>query len=96
LVSDSGRVVIEPGDWCLAYDRRVSGKPTPAGFVTTWQVVPMFADVYAPPAVEDPTREYATALAQGLTNERHTLELIQQGNAAVPLRAIRVYRPPLR
>jgi len=96
FVSASGRVVIEPGDWCLAYDRRVSGKPTPAGFKTTWQVVPMFADVYEPPAVEDPTREYATALAQGLTNERHTLELIQQGNAAVPLRAIRVYRPPLR
>jgi hypothetical protein len=96
FVSDSGRVVIEPDDWCLAYDRRVSGKPTPAGFESTWRVVPMFVDLYEPREVEDPSREYATTLAQGLPNERHTLELIAEDGRAAPIRAIRVFRPPVR
>jgi hypothetical protein len=42
--------------------------------------------------VEDASREYATTLAQGLSNSKHALEIVGE----VPIRAIRVYRPLVR
>ena len=96
FVSKSGRVVIEPQNWWFHSDYQLSKKPTPAGFEVRWQVRPMFVDTYTLPKIEDPTREHATTLAQGLTNDKHTLEIIADGNGAIPIRAIRVYRPPLK
>jgi hypothetical protein len=95
FVSRSGRVVIEPDDWVLAYDRQVSGKPTPPGFECRWRVVPAFTDLYEAPVVEDPAREYAVTAAQGLTNSRHALELVAVGDQP-PVAAIRVYEPPVK
>ncbi|MGD2175035.1 MAG: hypothetical protein PVJ27_06495 [Candidatus Brocadiaceae bacterium] len=96
FVSDSGRVVIEPDDWHLKRSFDFSKEPTPVGFEVKWRVVPMFVDVYRPREIEDPTREYSTTLAQGLPNARHNLELVSEGDAPVPIRAIRVYEPPVR
>jgi len=45
---------------------------------------------------DDPAREYATTVAQGLPNEKHTLELLADGPSPPPIRAIRICRPPVR
>ncbi len=95
FVSNSGRVVIEPGHWWFHHDWQLSKKPTPAGFEVRWQVVPLFFDFYTPPKMEDRTREHAVTLAQGLSNGPHTLQIITDGKTTVPISAIRVYEPPL-
>jgi hypothetical protein len=96
FVSDSGRVVIEPEDWSLDYDRRVSKKPVPAGFECRWRVLPLFVDVYEPPTIDDPSLEYATTVAQGLSNGPHKLELVSATGQPIPVRAIRVFEPPVK
>lgn len=96
FVSNSGRVVIEPGHWWFHNDWQLSKKPTPVGFEVKWQVVPLFTDVYTPPKIDDPTTEHAVTLAQGLSNGPHTLQIIVDGKGVVPIAAIRVYEPPLR
>ena len=93
FVSKSGRVVIEPDDWVLAYDRKVSGKPVREEFAFVWQTQPLFCDEFDSPGMGFYAgQELATTLAQGLSNGRHKLELT--GKAAI--KAIRVYRPPVR
>lgn len=96
FVSKSGRVVILPEDWSIDFARDVSKKPMPAGFEFRWGVLPLFVDDYAAPPVTDPSREASVLLAQGLSNGKHTLELIQVGEGQVPLAGIRVYTPPLK
>jgi len=107
FVSKSGRVVIEPRDFVFMHARRVLRARTKPGSEITWKVKPMFVDVFAPPAPPDPSGEEArnrastgavhrTTLAQGLTNGAHTLEIIPNGDGAVPIRSIEVHRPPLR
>ncbi len=95
FVSNSGRVVIEPRDWWLKNAFDYSRKLTPRGFQIEWQVKPMFVDEYVAPKIEDPTREYFTTLAQNLSNSKHTLEIIPENNATVPIQSLRAYRPPL-
>jgi hypothetical protein len=95
FVSNSGRVMIEPDSWNVAWGRKASGKPVPVGFEVTWSVVPMFVDEYTAPKVEDESRVYRTTLAQGLENGPHTLEIIPESDGVVPLREIVVHRPPL-
>ncbi len=75
--------------------RNYSGKPMPAGFEIKWQVVPFFHNIYQPPTVDDPSREYITTVAQNLSNTRYTLEIITDDKGTVPIEAIGVYRPPL-
>lgn len=54
----------------------------------------MYIDLSRQPRVEDPSREYATTLALGLANGKHTLELVSNDKTLPPnVRAIRVYRP---
>ncbi len=93
--SDSGRVVIEPDDW---WKSTGGGKPSPIrpGYELEFRCVLTGTDVYEAPAVEDPSREYGTVLAQGLTNGPHVLEIRPEGDGSVPLKAIRVYEPPLK
>jgi hypothetical protein len=95
FVSRSGRVVIEPGDWATARAHDLSHKATPQGFEVTWSVLPLFLDVYREDRLEDRTRELASTLALGLSNSRHTLELVSLGPSQPMLRTIRVYRPPV-
>jgi hypothetical protein len=89
-------VVIEPEDWSLDYDRRVSKKPVPAGSECHWRVVPFFLDAYEPPAIEDSSLEYATTIAQGLVNGPHRLEIVSETGEPIPIRAVRIYEPPFK
>ena len=95
FVSDSGRVVIEARRWMVCWAIKYRKKPLPEDFEVSWEVKLLGTDLYRAPRVEDPAREYATVLAQRLANGKHTLRIVPNGDGSVPLRAIRVYRPPL-
>ena len=90
FVSTSGRVTIGPEAWF-----RNESAPLTAGYEIKWQVLPMFVDRYQAPKVEDKSTEYATTLVQGLENGKHVLEMSAGGQSPPPVRAIRVYRPPV-
>jgi hypothetical protein len=94
FVSRSGRIVIEPEDWNVAYALMLAGvKPVPSRFTVTWKVVPYFVDRFVSPGIDDPSVETAVTLAQGLRNTKHTLEIA--GSEETPIAAVRVYCPPL-
>jgi hypothetical protein len=98
FVSRSGRVVIEPRDWMLADIMKIFKQtaPPPIGYEIKWKVLPMFVDRYQAPATSDSGKVYSTTLAQGLSNGPHTIEIVPNGDGAVPVEALQVYRPPLR
>jgi hypothetical protein len=96
FVSRSGRVVIEPDDWVLAYDKKVEKKSAPEGFQVRWEVQLMGTDVYVAPDVRESTREYVTVLASDLNNGPHTLELVAEDGNRPGIRALRVYQPPIK
>lgn len=91
FVSKSGRVVIEPGDWWVRNIQQMTRKKVPVGFEIRWKAIPMFADAYAPPGIDDDGRDHAITIVQGLPNGKHVLEIA--GGAAI--RAVRIYRPPV-
>jgi hypothetical protein len=95
FVSNSGRVVIEPDDWCLARAYDLIHKGLPPGAEFHWRTVLLGADEYRAPAILDPTKETVTTVAQGLPNGHHHLELVATPGAEPPLAAIRAHRPPL-
>ena len=67
FVSRSGRIVIEPEDWNVAFALMLAQvKPVPDRFTVTWSVVPHFVDEFASPGVKDATVESTVTLAQGL------------------------------
>lgn len=96
FVSHSGRVVIDPDVWGVKRAFELRHVATPKGFEVKWRVVPMFEDIYVSPRIEDPSAEYAATLALGLPASKHTLELVAKTGSVPPIRAIRVYDPPLR
>lgn len=96
FVSKSGRVVIDPNDLMVQDTQAYTKKPWPLETTITWSVVPLFQDVYAPKRIMDSTRLNATTVVQGIANGPHTLEIIPNGDGAVPIKAIRVYQPPLQ
>ena len=97
FVSGTGRVVIEPDDFEFLHGFQVSKKVAPVGFKVTWEVVPLFQDVYPPPDLKKgqgaPAR---VTVAKLLSNTRHTLEIVPNGDGFVPIEAIEIHRPPLR
>jgi len=94
FVSKSGRVVILPGDWNVAYAMALAGiKPVPEQFAVKWKVEPRFLDEFVSPGVQDGAIETLVTLAQGLPNTKHTLEIT--GSPATPIAALRIYQPPL-
>lgn len=44
----------------------------------------------------DPTRLDFITVVQLIENGPHTIEIIPNGDGAVPVKAIRVFQPPLR
>ncbi len=74
FVSRSGRAVIEPGDWRIAWTLGYRKATLPEGFQVTWQAYPLFASTYRPQP--DAAR---TLLVQGCDNRRHTLTLVPEG-----------------
>ena len=95
FVSQSGRVVLSPQDWAMQRASELRHVPTPIGFEVKWRVEAVAEDVYREPRITDSSHEYVVTLAQGLTNGRHTIELISRGDLPPAIRAIRVYRPAL-
>lgn len=66
------------------------------GFEVKWQVAPMGIDTWKPQPSADQAVQNSTTIVQGLFNTKHTLELILNGDGQIPLKAIRVYSPPLK
>jgi hypothetical protein len=87
FTSNSGRVKIDP----QAFFR--NGKVS-VGYEIKWKVLPMFVDAYRSPATTGATEDNAVAVAQGLDNGKHLLELTSSGGVPA-IRAIRVYRPAM-
>jgi hypothetical protein len=91
FVSDSGRIIVEPGDWNLEYCLQVLKDPVAPGSKIEWKVVPLFADEFRPQTNRDSSVESTVTLAQGLKSGKHKLEIT--GDRKTPIAAIRVYRP---
>jgi len=96
FVSRSGRVVIEPqSNWMIAWALGYRKREMPPDFRVTWSVVSQGTDeLRFPPAKHDGTETIVT-LAQGLSNDAHTLKLIPHKPTELPISGFRVYRPPL-
>lgn len=96
FVSNSGRVVIEPQHWWLKTDP-LQQKPSPIqpGYQLNFTSQLMGVDTYLKPEFRGFTRESTVTLAKGLENKTHTLTIIPLGKGKVPIKAIRVYKPPL-
>jgi hypothetical protein len=91
FVSKSGRIVIEPDDWNLAYSVAVFKRPLPENHTATWRAILRGTDTAIPPAASRGT-EACVTLAQGLPPGRHVLELRGE-RVAEQIRAIRFYCP---
>ncbi|WP_404422980.1 glycoside hydrolase family 2 TIM barrel-domain containing protein [Nibricoccus sp. IMCC34717] len=87
--SKSGRVVIEPDSWDVAYALALPKVPIPERFVVEWDVAFQGTDLWQPELTQ-PGVERVTTVAAGLSNGPHTLE-IRGGERA--LAAVRIYRP---
>ena len=94
FASHSGRVVLEPENWDVAYALELAGvKPVPAEFTVRWQVVPHFADTVEPVGGTAPSVEMVVTVAKGLAGVRHTLDI--SGGPDTQIAAVRVYNPHL-
>lgn len=110
FVSRSGRLVIDPEDWNVAYTFALAGREAPpTAFTIDLRVEPHFTDSVASVPAGTTAPRVAT-LASGLSNTQHTL-LLKRADVAVDARgtsidaskadaratllALRVYRPPL-
>lgn len=96
FVSNSKRIVVEPGDWGIDAAEKYTKKKCPVGFTVKWQVEPMFTDTYVPPKNVDPALTTSTRVTQLIENGPHRLEIIPNGDGSVPVSAIIVYEPPLK
>ncbi len=95
FISKSGRVVIKKSDNRMSQIAYQFQKPFPEGFEVTWKVLPLYVDTYHPPVIKDDTKVYQTTLVQGISNTRHTLEIIPNGDGDIPITEIQTYSPPL-
>ena len=95
FISKSGRVVIDPQDFGIAAARAYTKKPCPPDFEIKWSVVPMFQHTDTPPKASDPASPVRTTVVQLIENGQHTLEIVPNGDGAVPINAIQVFQPAL-
>ncbi|ELR96250.1 hypothetical protein [Gloeocapsa sp. PCC 73106] len=95
FISNSGRVVILPEHWWLKTD---NGKPSPIkpGYKLHFYSELLGTDIYQKPPFRGFNREATVTLAQGLTNTKHTLTIVPLESKKVPIKSIRVYKPPLK
>jgi len=94
FVSDSGRILIEPGDWNLARSYKLKQVPVKPGMKFRWNVYPLHHDFYIPSTARGLLSEAATTLFHGIENGHHHLELHAEGRPP-SIKALRVFRPPL-
>ncbi|TVQ44926.1 MAG: SGNH/GDSL hydrolase family protein [Gloeocapsa sp. DLM2.Bin57] len=94
FTSNSHRIVILPEDWWLkTVNYKVS--PIKPGYQLRFSSKLLGTDIYQKPKFRGFHRESTVILAQGLTNEKHTLTIIPRESGKVPITAIRIYKPPL-
>ncbi len=99
FVSPSGRVVIEPANWNVAYALSLAQvKPVPEQFTVNWSSVPRFTDGLTFATIQpndqlpaQPEHDSIVTIANGLPPGKHTLEII--GAATAPIKAILVHTP---
>ncbi|MDZ7619212.1 MAG: hypothetical protein U1E05_19615 [Patescibacteria group bacterium] len=87
FVSRSGRVVIEPDDWRVAWTLGYRKATLPEGFKVTWRSYAMFTALYVPQPAEA-----RALLMQGCANEPHTLTLKAEGGSP-GIRALILHSP---
>lgn len=92
FVSRSGRVVLEPDDWNVAYSAAVFKRPLPERHTATWRAVLQGLDTAEPQATSPGTEDCIT-VAQGLRPGRHVIELRGAGLAEAA-HAVTFYCPP--
>lgn len=95
FVSKSGRVKIRKDDYMLLTIKdafKVVAKP---GFEIHWEVKPTFIETYKAEKPSDSLQVVKTTVAYDLSNSRHTIEIVPDGNGIVPIEALEVHRPPL-
>jgi hypothetical protein len=92
FTSNSGRVRIEPAAWFRGFY-----PPLPVGYRITWKVLPMYEQTLEFAKIEDAAKDNAVTLIQGVSNGKHTLELIADDPANVPaIASVRAYKPPVK
>ncbi len=94
FVSDSGRIHIEPSDFQVIGALRYRKKSCPENFRITWEVVPLYKDPWKPSPVPFPNIEERDTVVTLLPFGRHTLEIVPGGDGPIPIKAVRVHRPP--
>ena len=92
FTSNSGRVRIEPAAWFRGFY-----PPLPVGYKITWKALPMYEETLQFAKIADATKDNAVTLIQGISNGKHTLELIAEDSANVPaIGVVRTYKPPVK
>lgn len=91
FVSNSGRIIIDPGDWNLEYCLQVFKRPIEPGFKIEWKVIPKFHDTLIWPSERKPGVDAVITIAQGLPNGKHRLTI--SGELVSSIAAVRIYRP---
>ncbi len=91
FVSKSGRVVIEPEDWNIAYSVAVFKRALPENHTAAWRAILRGADTAVSPAASLGT-EACVTVAEGLPAGRHVLEL-KGTKLAEQIQFVRFYNP---
>ena len=77
--------------WVQSYFK----KKCPDNFEVTWGVQTSFVDTYTPKKQDDDSKIDRVTVAAGINNGKHVLEIIPNGDGAVPIKEIVIHRPPL-
>jgi hypothetical protein len=78
--------------WAQSYSK----KKCPEGFEATWEAVQLFTERLAAPADSDSSKVHLVALAKGLANGRHTVEIIPNGDGTIAVEGLVVHEPALK
>lgn len=91
FISNSRRVVIDPGDWNLGLAVYFSGSLPPKDYQAIWRPVRQFRPELHPVFFADPVREASEAIAFGLSDQPHRIRLIASDGKGGGIRALRVH-----
>lgn len=95
FVSKSGRIRFNPSEFTFAGAVSQCKKPFTNEIDVVFQTYLMGTDVWIPVTNGVPGAVNQTTLIQGIGNEPHLLEIVPNGDGAVPVFEIVVHRPPL-
>ncbi len=101
FLSNSGRVFLPandvldsiPGDWHVFRSFDITKFKIEKGYKTTWKTYLMGSDNFIPKHGKDRTIENSTTLFKGISNGKHTLTLVSDGEDVPEIKIIKVYKP---